>query len=196
MRAARYRHDGDDYFYSNVVAAVSDGGGGEVKIIRLKTYARLGLLYGSVFASGTMLGAVLTFFICTSTFATDVTRNAAAALHDDVRNLLRDCYDDAVVENDFYCSLNKDTARRCRNERSMTLPTFPTISKTTSGQDDEIERLSFADDYAYSTFGPAVEFVDSSESSVKRKIYDTRLRLARIACATKNLLIVLTATTA
>lgn len=201
MRTARYRHD-DDYFYPNVVAAssdvaaVSDGGGGRFVTIRLKTYARLGLLYGSVFVSGAMLGAMLTFFICTSTFAADVTRNAAAAaLHDDdVRNLLRDCYDDAVVENHFYCSLNEDTARRCRNERSMALPTFPKISKT--DRDDEIERLSFADDYAYSTFGPAVAFTDSSESSVKRKVYDIRLRLARIACATKNLLIVLTATTA
>lgn len=142
-----------------------------------------------------MLGAMLTFFICTSTFATDVTRNAAAALHDDVRNLLRDCYDDAVVvEKDFYCSLNEDTAHRCRNEKSTTtLPTFPRSSKT--DRTDEIEQLSFVDDYAYSTFNPAVEFADSSKNSVKRKIYDTRLRLARIACATKNLLIVLTSTT-
>lgn len=207
MRTARYRHNEDD-FYPNVVtaassdvaAAVSSGGsGGDGVKFRLQTYARLGLLYGSVFVSGTMLGAMITFFICTNTFAADVTRTAAAASRDDrddnMRNLLRDCYDDGVVENDFYCSLNEDAARQCKNERTTNPPrTFPRISKT--DRDDEIERLSFVDDYAYSTFGPAVEFTDSSENSVKRKIYDTRLRLARIACATKNLLLVLTATTA
>lgn len=195
MRAVRYHRD--DYFYPNVVApssvpTVSDDG--DVRFVKIKTYVRLGLLYGSVCVGGAMLGAALTFFICTSaTFATgDVVAVAPPSLRDNVRHLLRDCYDDSIVENDFYCSLNEDTARRCKTDRATTT-TFPKVSKTS--RDDEIERLSFVDDYAYSTFGPAVEVTDSSELSMKRKIYDTRLRLARIACATKNLLIVLTANT-
>lgn len=209
MRAVRYNRD--DCYYPNAMSSSSSlptvsniSGDGDERFAKIKTCLRFGLLYGSVCVGGAILGAMLTLFTCASAFRIDdVTRDDVAvvappSLRNSVRQLLRDCYDDSIVNDEFYCSLNADTARRCNDEKTAntTFPTFSTISRT--NRDDEIERLSFVDDYAYSTFGPTVAAVtDSSDSlSKKRKIYDTRLRLSRIICMSNNLLIVLTANAA
>lgn len=150
---------------------------------------RLIIYGGGMFGGGAIVGFLLTLivFLSTSKNCGDVPI-ASDALHvkNEIVNSIYDCYDDRVVNDKFYCSLNDETQRQCNEKKFNRSEEQPTrIWRKNKMSIDTEDILLHINDYSYPTFGPPIIKGESLS------LIDIRLRLSRIVCHVKNLLVVL-----